>query len=345
MDDLERDYHDYLDAFDLRTQLERELNLEDEYSNVVARILGDAGLRDLTARYSHPMSFSGGSDAPAVVFAAITDGFFVSPAEKFGMPVRPYFCGLVPSGRLSALTKLTSSGGLTFFDMGLWFYIRFACQQVALELFRLTGQEKWGTEGDRAGSIASLVDGLTRYASGVDTLRTNTHVFVINGRREAFRRALTLTCIAWVMAHEYAHMGIAAQPDLYPGGHQEQWSEQTEMSKFRLELEADQRASRLVAAALPEMPDGALLVELAGILVLFLQALVQHTEVIAGVDAPTWTHPAPELRAEGCAEGRGLDPDPERDAVARTFLNELEVDFHLQDLMRADLESSGWIDS
>jgi hypothetical protein len=293
MDALKLEYNDHLDAFGLRSVLLRELALEDDYQKHVRKVLKGVTHRDRTADYESPLAFCGGATAAETALDKVSQ-MVRTAAQRANLPPRQVFCGLWPSGTFQARSILGSHGGLIQFDVGLWFYLRFACQQVVRSLAAITGSERlWGPDPPAENSGRILHGYLDDYIRDGGFLRERTRLFVMRGPREAFRRDLNFLSISYVIAHEYGHI-VADEPGACSPV-ASTWSEESETTSQRREYEADMCAFRILHE--PQFSTNRLAAAMAPVLVLLVHAFALRTQATVGRTMPNWTHLAPEVRA------------------------------------------------
>jgi len=285
---LRKRYDELIEAFDMRLRLEQELALEDDYQSRVQATLLNAGLNELHDQYDLPLAFSGGGVAGQLVLSGIADNLVAGSSEGTG--AAPFFAGFWPSGDFGTTTMRVDEGAVVVVDMGLWFAVRFACQQVARQLTTITGATNpWGPDADdKAGE--ELREWLDRYVSDGVGLRDGTHLYLMRGPREDFRRELNLAAIYYVIAHESGHV-VHAIPLPASAG----WSEQAEVKSQWAESQADKVA--FGALTRPPCSLSPLSAVMGPMLVLTIQGFALRRRIAAGDQPMHWTHWAPELRA------------------------------------------------
>lgn len=277
-------YADLLDGFYLRERIDKELEFEQDYLKHVRELLASTHA-DVDADYSRPFSFGGGKTSPEIVLSTLLDHVQDCVGIK-----RPVHCGLWPSGELGARTRRQGDATVILVDVGLWFYLRFACQQVALALETITARpEPWGADDASKDPGDSLRDYLHRYVSGESNLRDATRLTVLAGPRETLRRDLNSAALLYVVAHEYSH-AISSNAELKTVT----WSERNELASQRLENDADQLAANVLGVTM--LTSGPLAAVLGPVLTLYLQGFALRTEQANGRDPVNWTHLAPEIR-------------------------------------------------
>ena len=308
---LEQQYEVHLDRLGLRRRLEQELALEDDYAAHVHSLVGEAGLEDQRDFYQGPEACYGGGSAAQLILRRLASDMPVQAQQvkavsipskdqqyevkAFTIPAREIFCGLVPNGDLGVVTEPHPSGGVIYFDVSLWFFLRFASQQVASALASITDDPFWGADNNEPNPGVVLGDYLDGYVRRGRPLRGDTRLRVMRGQRELFRRDLNRACVAWTIAHEYGLLVAAAtEPETKyvspPGG-----NEEAEVLNEWKENQADLCACSIVQPSiLLAMP---LACMMAPTLVLSMQAFILKTSHKEGIFGQLSPHLDPEIRA------------------------------------------------
>lgn len=322
-------YEDLLDGFELRERIDKELEFEQDYLNHVRKLLAVAQVdADVDADYSRPFSFSGGKVSPEVVLSALLD----QVQDCVGIK-RPVHCGLWPSGELGARTRRHGDTAIILVDVGLWFYLRFACQQVTLALEAITARpEQWGPDDASKDPGGLLRDYLHRYISGESNLRDSTRLTLLAGPRETLRRDLNRAALLYVVAHEYSH-AISSDAELKTVV----WSERNELASQAVENNADQLAANVLGAT--TFTSGPLAAVLGPVLTLCLQAFALRTQQANGLDPVNWTHLAPEIRAE-IVQSMLITKHPMHEAVAIRFREWLWARLQYEELWGQGMEKA-----
>lgn len=305
LDVLTRGYQEYIAGFGLEQALAKELALEDDYEQHVQAVLAASGHEDLADRYTGVDAFCGGGQAAQLVLRGLSTAMheahvqvpdpvwtLYAPPGAFEKP-RParMFCGLVPEGDLGVRT-LSDPRGTVLFDVGLWFFVRLAVQAIASQLTAATGDGRWGSDDDSGELLVRLRDRLDGYLLRGEGLRDDTFIRVLTGPREAFRRALNRTCVAWILGHEYGHLALTREG---PAPDTATWSERAELSSQDVEFRADRIADALVSSS--RLMVDPLASVIAPVVVHTLQAYILRSRHRAGDHGPYWTHMVPEMRA------------------------------------------------
>lgn len=190
-----------------RARLSLEQQTEDEYQQVVQRILGKAGVPDEVATmYRNWQSFSGGWNSLTHALEQAAEIVRNTGAKTGAELPRDLYCGVWPDKRFYAGSVHTPSGGLVVLSTGLLVGIRRLAQIIAESTEAIVGASFAGPDHHTAASFATECDAmLDHYTKGGD-LRKNWRINVLRGPRESLRRAMIFDAVCFVIAHESGHL-------------------------------------------------------------------------------------------------------------------------------------------
>jgi hypothetical protein len=313
-----------------RTRLSQELAIEDEYEQVVEKIIGDARADDELEFYRGPDAFAGGARNLELVLSGVHD-MVADAAAAARLDPGPFICRLWPDPALNARAVRTEAGGVVLINTGLLVFLRLAAQFTAGSMAAITGKaDEWGPDAEPPEVMTDqFIDRLRKYRAGMD-VRQQLIVEVIRGPREAFRRLLNHFGVVYIVAHEVGHLVDKAEDateSLSLSAAVGPISEQDEVASQYYEMQADLTAYKIMREPPVGAPEPPAVVAMGPMLVSGIQSALWWMDRAGGSQDFGWSHPAPDVRIGGAVFELAPETRPRQHEIARQFATWMETVF------------------